>query len=134
MKLSEAIMLGVGLIPEPNGNDVSACAIGMALMASGAHRPETRDDAGIGKAYRAFSRKWPWVIYASYTCPRCPRIMHASQIIWHPFDTHVMIDKNMTIEQLADWVASIEPATPEPTLGRDPEHTHQELCIVKEKV
>jgi len=127
MKLSEAIMLGSLSVPQGSGNeslfsDNSRCALGAARLAMGL------TGKGEVNAYRELTDLWPW-IGNDEECPRCHREGTARAIIWHLNDVH-----SWPRERIASWVASIEPATPEPTEGRDPEQTHQELCVVEEKV
>jgi hypothetical protein len=114
MRLSEAILLGSKIIPPKPGTvgriKQAGCAMGMAVAA-------TRDHV---IRYKAFSRRWPWVAnrYKKYPCD-CPHqgvISLANTvegIIAHLFDQHVMQSGGSytpwTLEQLADWVRSVEP-------------------------
>lgn len=106
MKLSEAIMLGRHLIPAMKEVDTATCAIGAAMKANGLivlGGKETHRDMDV------FVSIYPWLCNLTSQCPRCPQLLYAEQIIWHPFDAHVMVFQDMTYEQLGDFIASIEP-------------------------
>ena len=117
MQLSEAIRLGAMLRPQARGwlvRDVfvptrgwrgwlgrgkmttGTCALGAALEAVGMA-------ADLGSVWHM----WPWTLNRSELCPVCPVCgiaRMASGIIWHLNDSH-----DWTREQIADWVATIEP-------------------------
>jgi hypothetical protein len=99
MKLSEAILLGAMVSPQAFRalfRDDGACALGGALLAVGA----------IGEpALRSVRRRWPWVVAVSANCPSCGCSCPVFGVITHLNDTH-----RWTREQVAGWVASIEPA------------------------
>lgn len=128
MRLSEEIRLGSLLVAEPQRNDVRSCAIGMANLSVGWHAADDKDRA----AYDEIHKRHPWLLYMSSACPVCARPMVGHEAVWHPFDGHVMQWKyegykvvpipSMTIEQLADFIASLEPSEPVSTQteGRDP--------------
>jgi hypothetical protein len=115
-RLSDAIRLGSLLIEEPQGGNIRACAITMAGMATG-FVPETN---ALGFDYYSYvASTWPWIINKEIPCP-CGKLhpfslatnLYGTEIIWSPFDHHVMDDVNgysMTIEGLADWIRTIEP-------------------------
>jgi hypothetical protein len=114
MKLSTAIRMGSLLIENPQAGNVRACAITMACLSTG-----FQQQRGMGDdAYSHVAKTWPWVITAKAVCP-CGTVhpmsfsdsslLTGSEVIWGVFDHHVMGDRTMTIEQLADFIASIEP-------------------------
>jgi hypothetical protein len=117
MKLSEAIRLGSLLVPQPEAGNIEACAITMACLSTGyvkSDRPMWED------WYSYIAETWPWTVKAAVACP-CGRshmmppgdgLLHGFEVIWGVFDHHVMDDMfgcRMTIEQLADYIATIEP-------------------------
>jgi hypothetical protein len=121
MRLSEAIRMGSLLIENPQAGNVKACAITMACLSMGHGNQQM-----ILDYYTYILRTWPWVATAKVPCP-CGNKHDSSlipneklsgtEIIWAPFDQHVMNNTNgytMTIEQLADFIASIEPVEQEP--------------------
>ena len=98
MKLSEAIRLGAMMMPQAFRTlltDDGACALGAALLAVGA-RPE--------EAVRSALNRWPWASTVSADCPRCGRSRTVFRVITHLNDRH-----RWTREQIAEWVAGIEP-------------------------
>jgi len=119
MRLSEQILLGsMTLVPvaykRHSGDQIQGCALGMAETASGI------SDYGA-------EHRWPW-LNGNTACPcgcktykqrggkifiACP-IESYAQAIAHIFNEHVMEDKTWTLEQLVDWIRSVEPAEPEP--------------------
>jgi hypothetical protein len=131
MRLSDAIATGrVLLIPTvhylvtPDGS--GGCALGMALRAMG----ETRKtmikpsfkifdivvDEG-GEDYTLVSKYWPWTDAKAKSIP-CIETCQMEEgddmqdLIVHIFDSHVGID--WTLDQLIDWVRSVEPEEPLP--------------------
>jgi hypothetical protein len=98
MRLSEAIRLGAMMRPQAFRTlltDDAACALGAALLAVGA-RPE--------EAVRSALNRWPWASTVSADCPRCGRSRAVFRVITHLNDGH-----RWTREQIAKWVAAIEP-------------------------
>jgi hypothetical protein len=98
MKLSEAIRLGAMMMPQAFRtllSDDGACALGAALLAVGA-RPE--------EAVRSALNRWPWASTVSADCPRCGRSRTVFRVVTHLNDRH-----RWTREQIAEWVAGIEP-------------------------
>jgi len=139
MKLSNAIATGRVLLRARAGIFVagnSGCALGMAYKAIGLARDKitgyTMDDC-----YRA----WPWTMQI-VTKPLCDCAIgdhNIGQAITHLFDTHVMNPaewptewkvKAWTLDQLIDWVRSVEPAEDAP--GSDgalaTTEAHVEVC------
>jgi hypothetical protein len=113
VRLSEAIRLGSLLVERPMRGETRACAIGMGLLANGV-KPvgafaQPKND------YHLLLEKYPWLIGAKSDCPICSETLIGCELLWHPFDLHVTgVVGRMTIEQLADFIASIEPSA-EPT-------------------
>jgi hypothetical protein len=115
MKLSEAILLGAMMRPQAFRalfTDDGACALGGALLAVGASGEP---------ALRSVRNRWPWVFTVSAECPSCGRSCPVFGIITHLNDTH-----RWTREQMAGWVASIEPeiGTPKRAPSRRNRHDH----------
>jgi hypothetical protein len=107
MKLSEAILLGAMMSPQAFQalfRDDGTCALGAALLAIG---PVSEP------ALRSVCKRWPWAVTVSVDCPGCGRSCPVFGVITHLNDTH-----RWTREQIADWVASVEPAIS--TLKRAP--------------
>jgi hypothetical protein len=102
MRLSEAIALGRVTIDHPRAFDLEGCAFGMALNA-----------VGCPKFYENIHEQWPWVeTEFKKNCPVCNRKLSSNLIrrmITHVFDYHVIVEKDWNLEQLIDWVRSIEP-------------------------
>lgn len=107
-KLSEAIMLGIGTVEHMIAGNMNACAFGIALNAMGV--PQLVDPMQNDARYSAVDTLWPWTKDNATNWPigGCHMISWQSTI-WATFDLKVMFDKTMTIEQLADWVRSVEP-------------------------
>lgn len=109
MRLSEAIALGRTLIQPVPGiilsrDKTAGCAIGMAIVAGGG--------GGYSRA-----PMYPWASKESLVhCPVCCR-PHATygcyySTIAHIFDDHVMTTGQWTLDQLIDWIRSVEPDEP----------------------
>lgn len=102
MRLSEAILLGRVTIIDPAPCDITRCALGMAANAVGVERTT---NAVIGR--------WPWLLKLSDS--RCPVMgsCYTGQVFYsvlvHIFDSHVILGHDWTLEQLVDWVCSVEP-------------------------
>lgn len=104
MRLSEAIMLGATRYKLRScgwwyDHEESGCALGIAARACGVKFP-----------FRgAISTLWPWL--------NKPYSQDDSMMshIFTRFDDEVIRGRTMTIEQLADYVRSIEPSEPEST-------------------
>jgi hypothetical protein len=122
MRLSEAILLGSALVvPEKYGvlhkhNHVwSGCVYGMALFACGLRT--TRSDSAF-----KYLKQWTW---STEKPPSNPGLCECNPLsdellslgdyrgyIAHYFNEHVMqaVRPYMTIEELVDWVRSVEPS------------------------
>jgi hypothetical protein len=99
MKLSEAIRLGAMLKPQAFRaliTDEGACALGAALLAV---------QAAAERGGRSVLERWPWVVTISADCPSCGRSRPVFGVV-----THLNDDHRWTREQIASWVARIEPA------------------------
>ncbi len=115
MRLSEAILIGSTVVKPKAGTQFSAeeqagCAIGMAGVAIGASFssvPDGRREGGLESIYG-----WEWTGRRVHLPCWC-FVFQKKSIAWtitHIFDTHVMLKKNWTLEQLVTWVRSVEPA------------------------
>jgi len=138
MKLSEAILLGSSLLVPESGHLFRVgldgiergCALGMACKAISHPISEYSTMPDVYEV-------WPWTMKplknVNVSC--CERLGHCTigQGIAHIFDIHVS-NGEWSLEQLSEWVASIEPATPETIEGRDPIRTDQETAVVENKV
>jgi len=103
MKLSEAIFLGSKLGPQCFGVlriDDATCAVGAAGVAMG----------NRSKDAWTILASWPWTtVTTEIKCPECEDICFlVGGLITHLNDTH-----SWTREQIADWVATVEPSEPE---------------------
>ena len=122
MKLSEAILLGSTVVaPKARGQyfseSQSGCALGMAAIARGCeYGPKrlaipTRDRRAVGT-----EEIWgDWVMREVVRPCDCWRLrvpyeMRIKDVIAHIFDRHVVTKKNWTLERLAAWVQTVEPA------------------------
>jgi hypothetical protein len=104
MRLSEAILLGAMMRPQAFRallTDDRACALGGALLAVG---------ATAEPALRSVRNRWPWAFIVSANCPDCGRSCPVFGVITHLNDNH-----RWTREQVATWVAGIEPTDLCPT-------------------
>lgn len=104
MKLSEAIRLGAMLKPQGFGGTTkdASCALRAASDALGI--PELRHLLYYGLNYEELKGRFPFLRCEAH-CPACSaRNDDTLSIIWHLNDTH-----RWTREQIADWVATVEP-------------------------
>lgn len=125
MRLSDAIATGRMLLTptlgvrELNGG---GCAIGMAEVA-----------LGIEKTNKRLENVYPWLsntiedlpcgsdhfyihenpYLACFNPVTKPQVQSYSCAIAHIFNVHVMRDKTWNLDQLIDWVRSVEPAEKE---------------------
>jgi hypothetical protein len=105
MRLSDAIRLGAMLAPQGfNGYQDAwgrTCALGAALEAIGRLGASHR-------AYLSWASLYPWLRGLPWrACPACAGYLSEPgliELIVHLNDTH-----RWTREQIADWVATIEP-------------------------
>jgi hypothetical protein len=117
MRLSDAIATGRTLIHASSGLvfDVTGnfgCAIGMALSARGVRRdlePLTVDE------YISLVPEWAWATFVQCFTPPCTCAENSEVYssvaiaITHLFDMHVFGHCDWTLDQLIDWVRSVEP-------------------------
>ncbi len=125
MRLSEAILLGSSIVqPNPGvllgewDGIVFGCALGMACKAENltVSNPKKLDPV---------TEHWPWTLAQISQRDRdfCECIapemrINSAQFIAHVFDCHLAttyfpLEPAWTLEQLVDWVRSVEPAEPE---------------------
>jgi hypothetical protein len=106
MRLSDAILLGSTAVEPAFGFECKSkspprgCALGMGLYA-------------VGRFGDWSDRVFPWLKrplpQEKSLCRCCRREYSYGRSIAHIFDWHVHIDKTWTLEQLCDWVRSVEP-------------------------
>lgn len=104
MRLSDAIRLGAMLKPQGRFHILDehgrTCALGAALDAVG-----QLDDSG--PSIYALDDKWPWcTAHDDRECPDCRRGPMPSI---HTVIVHLNDDHAWTREQIAEWVATVEP-------------------------
>jgi len=122
MKLSEAILLGSTVLSSKPGGQYfrdadAGCALGMAAVATGCSFAPPREAVAVRERRTVGTENvWgSWVLQvAERPCDcwriRVPREMRIKDIIAHLFDRHVTARRDWTLEHLAQWVASVEPA------------------------
>lgn len=136
VRLSEAILAGSVYIRVPDKHEAysnygtEACAIGMALKAVGIQPlgsivesfPNPLTILYQQNDYTELTRLFPWLEGLEKNCPKCGEEISDEELIWHPFDMHV-VPQTMTLDAMVDWVRSFEPSEPVSTQpeGRDPE-------------
>jgi len=106
MKLSDAILLGSLLRPQGFWrlwDGKTSCALGAAYEAAGFF-PEL-------PVKEVLDAMFP-LLRASRRCPYCSYFEPVESVLTHLNDMH-----KVTREQIAEWVATIEPVEPPPTLG-----------------
>ena len=125
MKLSDAMATGRVLLRAHAGTFVAGdygCALGMAYKASGL----VAASKIVGYTMNDCHRAWPWTMQLPKTRPCGCDIgdYNLGQAITHLFDLHVMNPaewpaewnvKAWTLDQLIDWVRSVEPAEDVPS-------------------
>lgn len=110
MKLSEAIRLGSMLRPQGFGElcterngELATCALGAAEEAAAEQFSGASDDTeGEGDVYTIFAT----TLDKKRACPACKWV--GRQAVKHTI-VHLNDDHLWTREQIADWVATIEP-------------------------
>lgn len=139
MKMSLAMALGRTMIKALAGTrsngDGYGCALGMA-------------EAAISKTdtWSASEHVWPWILspVGPLPCGCTGRVMGSGcnyesydgspvvsvKSIVHLFNYHVMTKKDWTLDQLIDWIASVEPADPEEVVVA-PEPVEKEIVQVE---
>jgi hypothetical protein len=126
MRLSDAIALGRTIakaVPEElsNHRGDEACALGMAGLACGLsgwelHNPEfTFCGAKIeaDSHYDLIYERWPWLKNQTSSKFPCGCVVLGEElfdeVVMHLFDVHIFNRKDWTLDQLIDWVRSVEP-------------------------
>ena len=134
MKLSEAILLGSTVLAPQAGRQYSSktssgCALGMAAIAKGATFYQVRAVSEYDRRTLGTEDVWgTWVLtMARRPCDcwrlRVPRELRIKDIIAHIFDYHVRRKENWTLEQLVEWVKTVEPVDappPQPVVRAQP--------------
>ena len=121
MKLSDAILIGSAIVkPRPGKvyrpEENSGCAIGMAVIGAGGKWIQRGLDSV------EFLHWWPWVNNSVKRPCRCQSVRPVARVgslIPHLFDRHVFGQCDWTIEQLAEWIATIEPPEQDLTFPPD---------------
>lgn len=140
MRLSEAIMLGRHLVTDPQPYEINSCALGMALRAMGLPFAEIWM---LGYAHAVIW--WPWLEMPAASegimpcgCSADDRHNTHMKVLMHLFDGHVVPEdpeaKRMTLEQLVDWVRSVEPEEEQQTQrsavsGQRTENLREAVCV-----
>jgi len=113
VKLSEAMRLGAMLSEQGYGMRAMTgevrCALGAALNA--VHDPVSKKWPSWMGSYQAVREYWPWVYEYETACPAAD-VCH-----WRPITpilvlrtiTHLNDEHHWTREQIAAWVATMEP-------------------------
>ncbi len=115
MRLSTPIALGRVTIPEMKSARLDSCALGMALNAMG----KSTKTASGGDNYPELRAMWPWLDICPATVQCCefhPKSDSNLEAVYRVFDSHVMAlyeDRRWSLDQLIDWVRSVEPAEQE---------------------
>jgi hypothetical protein len=108
MKLSTAIMLGRTVIKEIDAYSYCGCAIGMGLAALGYEYESVLHDSK--KAMSDAEKEWPWLCqrYEGQMTSWCYSVPETYfDIISRGF--FQVQEGIITLEQLVDWIASVEP-------------------------
>jgi hypothetical protein len=132
MKISTAMALGRTMIlPHVgihlNGQRTHGCAWGMVNMAA----PAVFDNL--------FGMSRSVIVYVPCEC----KMGHMGGMVWaqvnrrnnlclaivHLFNDHVMTRKDWTMDQLIDWVASVEPPDPEETVVTEDAKERKEVAV-----
>lgn len=118
MKLSLAIATGRTVLTPYAGYFLArgqrGCALGMAGIADGLALVEEGPRVAI-ENYKAIETHWPWLKTEGPKCPVCGNSSNHfyTDLIAHIFDAHVAgIKSEWTLDQLIDWIRSVEPAEP----------------------
>jgi hypothetical protein len=109
MLLSDAIALGQYLIEEPDASTFCRCAIGMGLAAIGQQFHVGSADMYTGHALARAEREWPWLktqlVWSRWVGKEVP----AEVAISHAFYAVECGCGYYTLDELIEWVRSIEP-------------------------
>jgi len=117
MRISDAIALGRTMIKPLAGVHISAdkthgCAWGMVWKSAGSAYDEMHVRAAYFRTTLSF-KCVGLVIGSGMTLGLTERMNTLSMAIVHLFNDHVMTRKDWTLDQLIDWVRSVEPVDPE---------------------
>jgi len=112
MKLSEAIRMSGMMKPQGfNSHSMysvdAPCALGGALQSVG------QQGTPFNNAYLIVRQVWPWLnkTMEERRCPVCAdSFKHRSDLLCTIF--HLNDDHRWTRQQIADWIASVEPPEP----------------------
>jgi len=117
MRLSDAIAMGRMIISPRSGSgetETTGCALSMAAAAVGLKKDGNRS------RWQRSSEEWAWLVGCCQSLPCGCAANEAWQddkcyfwAIIHVFDTHVEFHRDWTLDQLIDWVRSVEPAESE---------------------
>ena len=125
MKLSEALRLGAMALPpshgpvyaRANGAICGACAVGAALFAVGSEADREQWLKVGASIQREMARFWPWT--GDFTTPKPVEPSYDINVV----TAMVVLFENSdwTREQIADWIATIEPTD---SVEEVPAHVH----------
>lgn len=101
MRLSTAIAMGRVLPEDWHGRSFNACALGMAQAAIGIPRESFQRLYANGA-----TEVWPWIIEERFSHPHSHH--HDAKMIISDLYYRVLRSA-MTLDQLIDWVRSVEP-------------------------
>jgi hypothetical protein len=121
MRLSDAIATGRVTIEKLEAGLLKSCVLGMALNAIG--RSDATDESVPCKVsgYAVIQATWPWTS-TRIRHPLWGHYEYAYALIYQLFDDFVM-KRRMTLDELIDWVRSVEPAEPEPAVAESLQST-----------
>lgn len=104
MRLSDAIAMGRLLVkPSLICDENHGCVLHMGLRA-----------ISSTARFSAAFMEWRWLLNPVEAPCQCERQQGSAQLeIIHLFDRHVMLQGDWTLEQLIDYVRSIEPSEPD---------------------
>jgi hypothetical protein len=132
MQLSTAIFMGRHTIERPIPGCIDACAIPMALNSIGVKMDFSSSET-VWMCYRAMGEHWPWLNkMEGNSFPFCESGGFNTHfgagssvcgLVPHVFDFHVS-EGQITLEQMCDFIRSIEP--PEDT---DPADEQPEITL-----
>jgi hypothetical protein len=114
MRLATAIRMGSLATEIPVRGDVETCAIGMACRAVGKWQPRSVKatlpyiDEEVAMNYATLLAQWPWLNNVRVGCRFCGESLSREYTVFHLFDWHV-VDGEITIEQMCDFIDSIDP-------------------------
>lgn len=138
MRISDALALGRTMLKPIAGHHITpdgthGCAWGMIQVAAPSEYGEM--------IRRGPSMKTPCGCKMGYTGGMAWGPIHDNfvSVVVHLFNQHVMTEKNWTLDQLIDWVRTVEPepvAEPEPAptlpVEPEPETEPEEECEIQE--